>query len=340
MGESIGGKLPVRNTILRAMSDTESMDGDAPFSPALDVSALPKVVKDRVKALKKLQHGVLKAEAEYYKEVHQLDLKYQRVYDSINEQRQKVIAGQHEPAGDDIDWPSDEEEEDEEKITNGVGDINIAGYDENTKGIPKFWMHVLRNANEDCMMGLIEPHDEPALEYLTDITVKLNEPQNSGFTLTFHFAPDNPHFSNTTLTKQYFLREGPDEEAPLEYDGPEIISCKGCTIDWKEGMDVTKKTIKIKKIKDKKSKGSPEKDACEEIVADSFFTFFSPPKINDEGTSEVSEEDRALLSVDFDVGFSIKEKIIPRAILYFTGDILEDDDQFEDCSDDDEEDDD
>ena len=36
--------------------------------------------------------------------------------------------------------------------------------------------------------------------------------------------------------------------------------------------------------------------------------------------------------MDFDIGYGIKEKIIPRAVLYFTGEIFDDDD-YEDCSD-------
>jgi len=32
------------------------------------------------------------------------------------------------------------------------------------------------------------------------------------------------------------------------------------------------------------------------------------------------------LAVDFEVGFAIKEKIIPRAVLYFTGEIFDDND--------------
>lgn len=44
----------------------------------------------------------------------------------------------------------------------------------------------------------------------------------------------------------------------------------------------------------------------------------------------MSDENRATLAIDFDVGFAIKEKIVPRAVLYFTGEILEDDEDFED----------
>jgi len=326
------------------MSDTETMDGgdhDEVYHPCLDISTLPTVVKNRVKALKKLQMGVLNAESEYYKEVHQLDVKYQRVYDQINLQRADVVSGKHEPAGDDIDWPSDKEDEEDEaeKLTNGVEEIALTDYTDSTVGIPKFWLHVFKTGNEESLMGLVEPHDEPVLEYLRDVTVALNSPDNTGFTLTFHWRENNPFFTNSSLTKTYILRDVPDPEEPLAYDGPEIISCKGCTIDWIEGQDATKKTMKVKKLKARKgAKGSPEKTVVKEIAADSFFNFFSPPTVPEDGKAEISGEDQALLAIDFDVGFAIKEKLIPRAILYFTGEVFDDDD-FEDCEDEDEEDD-
>ena len=160
------------------------------------------------------------------------------------------FSGKHEPSGAEIEWPSDDEEEDkkdksEEEIADGVKKMSVNGYTDTTVGIPKFWFHVLRNANEECLMGMIAPYDEHILESLTNITVSLNEPENTGFILTFHFA-DNEYFSNNILTKEYFLRAGHDKDCPLEYDGPEIFKSKGCKIDWKEGKDVTAKTIKVK----------------------------------------------------------------------------------------------
>merc|ERR1719435_481079 len=197
--------------------------------------------------------------------------------------------------------------------------MTLKDYDENTKGIPKFWLHALKNANEEALMGLVEPHDEPVLEHLADITVALNEPKNTGFTLTFSFT-ENPYFSNPTLTKEYELRDGPDPDSPLEYDGPEIFRCKGCKIDWQEGKDVTQKTVKIKKIKARKgATGSTDKAVTKEVPADSFFNFFSPPDVPEDPKAEVNDDDRA--------------------VLYFTGDLFEDDDEFEDCDTEEEDDD-
>merc|ERR1711915_797900 len=277
------------------MSDNESMHSeDEEFQPSLDVSALPVVVKNRVKALKKLQFQTVNVETEYYREIHALDVKYQKQFDAINLKRASVIKGDWEPSGEDIDWPSDEEEDDdkkEEEVTNGVANLALKDYDEYTKGIPKFWLHALKNANEEALLGLIEPHDEPILAHLTNITVAVNEPQNTGFTLSFHFS-ENPFFSNNILTKEYELRDTPDPEAPLQYDGPEIFRCKGCKIDWKEGKDVTQKTVKIKKKKAKKGASGTK-----EVSADSFFNFFSPPSIPEDSKADVSDEDRAELAV-------------------------------------------
>ena len=48
-------------------------------------------MKDRVKALKKVQFETIKVEEEYYKEIHAIDLKYQKQYDDINSKRLKII---------------------------------------------------------------------------------------------------------------------------------------------------------------------------------------------------------------------------------------------------------
>ena len=45
------------------------------------------------------------------------------------------------------------------------------------------------------------------------------------------------------------------------------------------------------------------------------------------------DETEALLSADFEIGHYIRERIVPRAVLYFTGDALDDDD-FDDSDDD------
>jgi len=291
-----------------AKSDTSSDQGDNDYSPlGVDLKTLPPIMRGRVKALKNIQLDTIKAETEYYREVHQLDLKYQAKYDEINKKREQVVNGSYEPSGAEVEYPSDKEEDEEDGevvLSKKVEELSLnPDFPADSKGIPKFWLHVLKNGNEEAFK-------------------------------------DNDFFTNKVLTKHYKLRHGPDSESPLEYDGPEIVSCTGCTIDWKAGKDVTATTVKVKTLSGKKGKsGVSPKKITKEVKADSFFNFFSPPAMKEDGELE-NDEDQATLAVDFDVGFAIKEKVIPRAVLYFTGDIFgsDDDEDFEDCEDEDDED--
>ena len=46
--------------------------------------------------------------------MHLLDLKYQAKYDEINQKRTQVVSGAYEPSGAELEYPSDEEDEEEE----------------------------------------------------------------------------------------------------------------------------------------------------------------------------------------------------------------------------------
>ena len=83
------------------------------------------------------------------------------------------------------------------------------------------------------------------------------------------------------------------------------------------------------------------------VPTESFFNFFSPPEVpeaDDEGNAAEDIEER--LELDYQLGEDIKEKLIPRAIDWFTGEALAfeeyDEDaeeaEFEDEDDDDDED--
>jgi len=287
------------------IDDAEDVD----FKPNMDMNQLrlPSIMLGRVNALKNLQLCTMKDEMEYYREVHQLDSKFQAQFDEIYQQRAKVINGDHEPTGKELEWTDKVKEDD---LSKKMEDLTIhPDFPADAKGLPKFWLHVIKNANEECLSGLVEPHDEPVLEYLNDLSVYLH-PNKTGFTLNFIFDK-NPYFTNKVLTKEYFLRDGPDPEAPLLYDGPEIVGCKGCFIAWKEGMDVTATNVTIGWKEGDGIEGSDSGPKVED--PDSFFNFFSP-----------EEDDKTAMSVDYDIGFAIKEKIIPRAVLYFTGEICAD----------------
>ena len=56
---------------------------------------------------------------------------------------------------------------------------------------------------------------------------------------------------------------------------------------------------------------------------ESFFMFFSPPVVKDY-LEDMSDDSRNVLESDFTLGEIIKEKVIPRAVLYFTGEMEDD----------------
>lgn len=259
--------------------------------PSGYVDTLPKVVKRRIKALKKLQVDSLKVEAELAKEILALEAKYASKFEPIWDKRREITTGSYEPNDDECDFPSDPEDSDteeqegegQEKKSNkeepkestegeGEGDeekSNLHGMDENTKGIPEFWLTIFKNV--EPIADNIQVHDEPILAHLTDITLKQNVDPPS-FTLEFHFSP-NDYFTNSVLTKTYELSTDVDAEDPFSFEGTEIRSSKGCNIDWKKGQNVTVRVVQKKQKH--KTKGSV-RSVPKTVKADSFFNFFDP----------------------------------------------------------------
>jgi nucleosome assembly protein 1-like 1 len=83
------------------------------------------------------------------------------------------------------------------------------------------------------------------------------------------------------------------------------------------------------------------------VPTESFFNFFNPPKpINPEADDDENDEDDELeerLELDYHLGEDIKEKLIPRAVDWYTGEALqfeelEDEVEGEDFDDDDDDD--
>merc|ERR1712142_1195292 len=199
--------------------------------------------------------------------------------------------------------------------------------DENTKGIPEFWLTAMRNVE------MIEEHDEPLLHHLTDVKLiftgkkadSTDDDTEMGFVLEFHFSP-NDFFTNTALTKTYRMKSEPDKDDPFSFDGPDIFACTGCKIDWKKGKNITQKQVKKKQ----KHKGRGQTRIITKMVkTDSFFNFFDPPELP-EDEDDLDEETEALLAVDFEIGHFFRERLIPKAVPFFTGEAIEEDSDDED----------
>jgi len=291
------------------------------------IRSLPAEVKKRVKALKVLQKQQMETEVDFHREYHQLELKFQSRMADLACKRREIVVGEREVTDQEADWPEDEEDEEGGEKIEEVSETNKqepAKSSEPVKGIPEFWFSIMKQTPP--MDQIIEDHDEPILEHLIDVRCKLSECSDQmAFTLEFEFSENN-YFSNSLLTKTYKLQNMLDEDDPLGYEGPEIISCEGCKIDWKEGMNVTEKIVK----KRQKHKGRGTVRTVEKkVLNDSFFNFFSPPAVQD--NEELDSDTEALLDSDFQIGTCIKDRICTRAVLYFTGEAqaAERDDDFD-----------
>ena len=142
---------------------------------------------------------------------------------------------------------------------------------------------------------MIEEWDEPLLTCLNDIKLQLQLHPIIGFTLEFHFSEQaKQYFTNKTLTKFYELQIESDDQV-LFYEGTGIIRSEGCRIDW---IDSTVNVTRNANTDERQS---------------SFFNFFTSPPLHDQWK----------LATDFQIGHYIREHIVPKAILYYTGEIFD-----------------
>ena len=156
------------------------------------------------------------------------------------------------------------------------------------------------------------------MEFLTDIKCN-NFPEGTGFELAFHFA-ENPYFTNEILTKTY--------EVPnlLTEDEPILQNVTGTTINWKSGQSLTFKKV-TKKQRKKGGRGAGQIRTIQKNERqDSFFHFFSPPKMP--AMAEVMDEEEAdaveeAFDHDYDVAQAFRGCIIPKAVMWFTGEAME-----------------
>uniref|UniRef100_A0A1A9WP61 Nucleosome assembly protein 1-like 1 n=1 Tax=Glossina brevipalpis TaxID=37001 RepID=A0A1A9WP61_9MUSC len=296
------------------------------------IKSLPAPLQKRITALKNLQLEHLKLEAEFFDEVYKLEKKYQEKYQPLLEKRKAIVCGEVEPPEEEPKWKQETEEENAEEMPDFSKLLKkIKEIPEDAKGIPNFWLTIFRNT--EILSEMVQEHDEPVLQKLTDITIKYDDEHS--YTLEFHFDK-NEYFSNKVLTKQYFLKSTVDEEYPFGFEGPEIYKCKGCNINWEKKMNLTVKTIRKKQ---KHKERGAVRTIVKQVPNDSFFNFFNPPEVS-EDKDEIDEDSQGILATDFEIGHFLRARVIPKAVLYYTGDVIDDEDEDDDSYDGEEEEDD
>eukprot|EP00916_Digyalum_oweni_P014503 GHVL01023768.1.p1 GENE.GHVL01023768.1~~GHVL01023768.1.p1 ORF type:complete len:310 (+),score=71.38 GHVL01023768.1:51-980(+) len=271
--------------------EVSKVDGCIEKLAALNLSSEEKEV---VEQLREVHDKHTELEAQYMQEFLELRRKFELKSVPLHEERNKILT---------------------------------ASTDSDSKGTPalnKFWLQVMKNNH--LLNELIESQDERPLSYLQDITKETILTDGMGFKLYFKFGP-NPYFEEEELEKRYYLLEESDPTEPI------LSRTEGTNITWKENQDTTKKTVS-KRQKNKKTKMIRFVESVVEVP--SFFRFFmglelpSPEKLSDL-TDEQIETLEIVVEADFEAGCIFRDKVIPHAIKWYTGEeedsSVEDDDE-------------
>jgi len=291
------------------------------------IESLPAPVKKRLTGLKGLQSEYSKLELKFQEEILELEKKYLEKYRPLYTRRAEIINGVSEPKEDELEAGRIVEQENEESSAESVkNDDEAVSAGSDVKGVPEFWLSAMKNLIS--IASLITPKDEEVLRHLLDIRLAyLDVP---GFKIEFEFA-ENEFFTDKVLTKSYFYQQQAGYGGDFIYDHAE-----GQEIQWKEGKDLTVK-IETKRQRNKSTQShsrftnldtNQTRIVKRSVPLDSFFNFFKPPvPRKDDAEVDEDEEDAdeldERLELDYNIGEDIKEKLIPRAIDWYTGAALE-----------------
>nr|GMC61519.1 nucleosome assembly protein 1;3-like isoform X1 [Ipomoea batatas] len=263
--------------------------------------------EDRVdaSAARILRNKYDELEVQYIMEKAALDAKYQKIYYPLYQQRLKIVSGADEVEGN-----------------NGTQNMGVEG--DKDKGIPSFWLVAMKN-NKQIAKAICEK-DEGALAFLKDIEWSMVDTES--FKIDFFFEKSNPFFSNPVLTKTYYM---------LRHEI--LLGTEGSLIEWYPGKSLTENTTR-KKVIDKRAAvlSAKNKEPMTETEEESFsfFNFFSPLEVL---MADHQAQEAKQLMQDYRIGITIRDKIIPDALYWYTGEALEDDEDEDDYEDDEDEDD-
>lgn len=265
-----------------------------------DSMVISQALRDRLYALKSLHQEYIRIETAFHRDVFALNMEFQKRRQQTFEQRKIIVNG-----GDMADTCIDHGLSDDavDKITESIRKMHLdddqfvrGNGNQMPKCVPNFWLQALKNCSNE--LTLIQDRDNEVLTHLCDIRIDMAMDPELSFTLQFEFQA-NRFFHNNILTKQYILHNSAADGKRL---GSLIVKAIGCSIEWKDGMNVM------------------------ENAAESFFEFFNSPDsmVTDHtgmDSMEIDSNSSNELQSDFEVGSFIKDQLIPNAVLYYLNEI-------------------
>jgi len=268
------------------------------------VSNLPEEVKKKFVALKAISERREVLAKELEKKIVELERKFDSKCIPLDKLRSELINGEREPSSEELkDIANYTVRNTIQKPMNGINVQELKTH----KGIPKFWSKALQNSPN--IKDFIFDYDIPILDHL--INIYKEQLEGNSFKLVFTFSP-NDYFTNEELIKTIIINKN------------DIDDCKetdGTKINWKEGKNVTKKTIKKKK------------KVMKDVEVGSFFNYFKGKKVLSDREMERIEENEENMKMiddfndDLDITEEIDTELIPRAVYYYLG-LVKDEDEF------------
>jgi len=154
--------------------------------------------------------------------------------------------------------------------------------------------------------GNIEVGGWGLLQFFFLIRVEFAGEENSdNYTIRFVFKP-NEYFENEVLSVKFWM-----------LDDNEVERIDGTEVKWKEGKDITKKTV-VKKVKNKKTGKS--KIVTKVVDNDSFFHFFETiPEIDDDLDEDLADALLDKMDRNSQIAKTIEEELIPYHLEYYLG---------------------
>jgi len=207
----------------------------------------------------------------------------------------QLIAGEKAPTQEEIaDYKDQLTAEETEKIAENL----------TAEAIPDYWFKVLTS----CVRfeNDIFETDHALLKKITKIEVIPEKGDNNDFTIVFSFAP-NDYFENNSISAKFFL---------VEDDVAEKI--EATEIQWKEGKNITQKSITKRK---KNKKTGKHQNITKLVDADSFFNIFKTVEVPESADDEGEEGNEMLQKIQerLDMAASIREEIALYHLEYYLG---------------------
>eukprot|EP00618_Florenciella_parvula_P036358 CAMPEP_0119499956 /NCGR_PEP_ID=MMETSP1344-20130328/22249_1 /TAXON_ID=236787 /ORGANISM="Florenciella parvula, Strain CCMP2471" /LENGTH=333 /DNA_ID=CAMNT_0007536003 /DNA_START=30 /DNA_END=1031 /DNA_ORIENTATION=+ len=260
-----------------------------------------------LKSLEEEREAIFK---EYCAERAALENKYAEKYAEGYESRKQVVNGEVDVTATDANGNV------VENPAATIAPAVLGGDGPAPTGVPNFWLQAI--ARCEPLAELVEQDDLQALSFCTDVRVT-DDKDYTGFKIEFDFKT-NPYFTNTILTKTYKV---PNMFEPGE---PVLDSVEGTEIAWKPKQNLC---FDEKKKKQRAKKSGKERVVVTKTKKESFFHFFIAPDMDAFKTQmesgELEEEEMEELMAAFDQDYEcaniIRHSLVPKAVLWYTGEM-------------------